>query len=192
MLDLVALRDDLVHARLTRDGAGDRFLGGAIIVVLDLLVVGRFPMNEHADQAEQIVGFVLLVLFGVSRVARYALKKVEDKEDAFFVLLFGVMAVAAALASVVQLPGIVGAFLAGLALNEASQDKPAAEKLGFFARSLFIPVFFLVTGFLMIFGCLGWIIAARMEYWPEFPMWRLLGWLALSTVGGVTLVGSLL
>jgi Kef-type K+ transport system membrane component KefB len=77
------------------------------------------------------------------------LEKVEEQEDAFFVLLFGVMAVTAALARVVQLPGIVGAFLAGLALNEAALNKPAKEKLGFFANSLFIPAFFMVTGFLI-------------------------------------------
>jgi len=108
-----------------------------------------FSMSVLAVQLVEIVAFVLLVLFGVSRVARYALKKVEDHEDAFFVLLFGIMAVAAALAAVVQLPGIVGAFLAGLALNEAAQNKPAEEKLGFFANALFIPTFFLVTGFLI-------------------------------------------
>jgi Kef-type K+ transport system membrane component KefB len=108
-----------------------------------------FSMSVLAVQLVEIVAFVLLVLFGVSRVAKYALKKVENHEDAFFVLLFGIMAVAAALASVVQLPGIVGAFLAGLALNEAAQNKPAEEKLGFFANALFIPTFFLVTGFLI-------------------------------------------
>src|SRR5438093_12554870 len=108
-----------------------------------------FSMSVLAVQLVEIVAFVLLVLFGVSRIAKYALKKVENHEDAFFVLLFGIMAVAAALAAVVQLPGIVGAFLAGLALNEAAQNKPAAEKLGFFARSFFIPSFFLVTGFLI-------------------------------------------
>ena len=108
-----------------------------------------FSISVLAVQLVEIVAFVLLVLFGVSRVARYALKKVENHEDAFFVLLFGIMAVAAALASVVQLPGIVGAFLAGLALNEAAQNKPAEEKLGFFANALFIPTFFLVTGFLI-------------------------------------------
>jgi Kef-type K+ transport system membrane component KefB len=108
-----------------------------------------FSMSVLAVQLVEIVAFVLLVLFGVSRVAKYALKKVENHEDAFFVLLFGIMAVAAALAAVVQLPGIVGAFLAGLALNEAAQNKPAEEKLGFFANALFIPTFFLVTGFLI-------------------------------------------
>ena len=108
-----------------------------------------FSMSVLAVQLVEIVAFVLLVLFGVSRVAKYALKKVENHEDAFFILLFGIMAVSAALAAVVQLPGIVGAFLAGLALNEAAQNKPAEEKLGFFANALFIPTFFLVTGFLI-------------------------------------------
>src|SRR4051812_18198286 len=59
MLDLVALGDDLGHLRFAVDGSRDRFLGGAIIVVLDLLVVGGFPMDEHADANEEVVGFVL-------------------------------------------------------------------------------------------------------------------------------------
>jgi Na+:H+ antiporter len=108
-----------------------------------------FSLTTLAIQLTEIVAFVLLVLFGLSRVARYVLKKVEDKEDAFFLLLFGAMAVAALLAGLVQLPGIVGAFLVGLALNEASQNKPAKEKLGFFGNTIFIPAFFLVTGFLI-------------------------------------------
>src|SRR5262245_14828042 len=64
-------------------------------------------------------------------------------------MLFGIIIVAAILAGLVQLPGIVGAFLVGLALNESAQNKPAKEKLGFFGNTLFIPAFFLVTGFLI-------------------------------------------
>jgi Kef-type K+ transport system membrane component KefB len=108
-----------------------------------------FSMAVLATQLVEIVAFVLLVLFGLSRVARYAMHKVRDQEDAFFILLFGFMAVAAVLAQLVQLPGIVGAFLVGLALNEAAQNKPAKEKLGFFANTLFIPTFLFVTGFLI-------------------------------------------
>jgi Na+:H+ antiporter len=108
-----------------------------------------FSFSVLAVQLVEIVAFVLFVVVLVSRLARYALEKVEEQEDAFFILLFGVMAVTAALARVVQLPGIVGAFLAGLALNEAALNKPAKEKLGFFANSLFIPAFFMVTGFLI-------------------------------------------
>jgi Kef-type K+ transport system membrane component KefB len=108
-----------------------------------------FSFSVLAVQLVEIIGFVLFVLFVLSRVARYALHRVEEREDAFFVLLFGLMAVAAALAAVVQLPGIVGAFLAGLAINQAAESRPAKEKLGFFANALFIPMFFMVTGFLI-------------------------------------------
>jgi Kef-type K+ transport system membrane component KefB len=108
-----------------------------------------FSMSVLIVQLVEITAFVVFILLVVSRVARYVLEKAEQHEDAFFVLLFGIMAVAAALAAAVQLPGIVGAFLSGLALNSAAQGKPAAEKLGFFANALFIPTFFIVTGFLI-------------------------------------------
>jgi Kef-type K+ transport system membrane component KefB len=57
--------------------------------------------------------------------------------------------VAGLLAQSINLPGIVGAFLAGLAVNAAVRDKPAKEKLEFFGNSFFIPIFFIVTGFLI-------------------------------------------
>jgi len=57
--------------------------------------------------------------------------------------------VAGLLAQSINLPGIVGAFLAGLAVNEAVRDQPAKEKLEFVGNSIFIPIFFIVTGFLI-------------------------------------------
>ena len=59
------------------------------------------------------------------------------------------MVVAGLLARVVNLPGIVGAFLAGLALNAAVHDKPAKGILQVLANSLFIPIFFIVIGLLI-------------------------------------------
>jgi len=77
------------------------------------------------------------------------LKKLEADENAYFVVMLGIMGVAAVLAQTINLPGIVGAFLAGLAVNAAAHEKPAKEKLEFFGNSLFIPVFFVATGFLI-------------------------------------------
>jgi hypothetical protein len=37
--------------------------------------------------------------------------------------------------------GIVGAFLAGMAVNATFKNKPAKEKLTFFGNSFFIPIF---------------------------------------------------
>ena len=59
------------------------------------------------------------------------------------------MAIAGVLAAAIQLPAIVGAFLAGLAINASAQKAPASLKLEFLSKSFFIPIFFVVTGFLI-------------------------------------------
>ena len=108
-----------------------------------------FSMSELGVQLLEIALFVPLILFGLSHVGAYFLGKVGDDEEGSFILMLAVMAAAAALSAVIDLPGIVGAFLAGLAVNAAVHDKPAKEKLQFFGDSLFIPIFFVVTGFLI-------------------------------------------
>jgi Kef-type K+ transport system membrane component KefB len=69
---------------------------------------------------------------------------------AYFVTMLGIMAVAGELADLINLPDIVGAFLAGWAVNAAAADHPAKEKLHFFASAFFIPIFFIVIGFLIV------------------------------------------
>jgi Kef-type K+ transport system membrane component KefB len=108
-----------------------------------------FSASALALLLAEIAGYIVLVLFGLSRIAAYVLKRVEDEEDAYFVLMLCIMAVAAVLADAIQLPGIVGAFLAGLAVNASARDKPASATLNFLSKSLFIPIFFIVTGFLI-------------------------------------------
>src|SRR6516165_10423091 len=80
--------------------------------------------------------------------------------------MLGIMAVAGELADLINLPDIVGAFLAGLAVNAAVGDHPVKEKLDFFGRAFFIPIFFIVIGFLFVPGAVGrtildnfWLVA---------------------------------
>lgn len=108
-----------------------------------------FSVSGLAIQLIEIAVFFPLVLFGLSRLGAYALRKAGNDENAFFVLMLAILAIASLLAEVINLPGIVGAFLAGLAVNAAVHQKPAKEKLEFFGNSLFIPIFFVVTGFLI-------------------------------------------
>lgn len=108
-----------------------------------------FSVLNLGVQLVEIAIFIPLVLFGLSRLGAYFLGKVENDENAYFILMLGIMVVAGLLAQIINLPGIVGAFLAGLAVNAAVHDKPAKGKLEFFANSLFVPIFFIVTGFLI-------------------------------------------
>jgi Kef-type K+ transport system membrane component KefB len=109
--------------------------------------VSGFSVSALAVQLVEIAVFVPLVLVGLSRLGVRVLKTVEDEEDTYFLFVLGMLAASALLAQLVNLPGIVGAFLAGLAVNAAVRQKPATDKLEFFGRSLFIPVFFIGTGF---------------------------------------------
>jgi hypothetical protein len=53
-------------------------------------------------------------------------------------------------------------------------------------------IFGLVTAPFVVLGCIGWIIAARMEYWSKFPIWQLLAWLALCVSGALPLLARLI
>src|SRR5215471_16995029 len=108
-----------------------------------------FSALTLSRQILEIAAFIPLLLFGVSRLGAWFLNKVRDSEDGFFVVMLAIVAVAGSLADLINLPPIVGAFLAGLAVNEATQEHPAKEKLEFFASALFIPLFFIDTGFLI-------------------------------------------
>ncbi len=108
-----------------------------------------FSVPALAVQLLEIAVFVPLILFGLSRAGAYLLSKVRNNEDAEFVLMLGIMALAGMLADYINLPGIVGAFLAGLAVNAAVRERAAKEKLDFFGKALFIPCFFVATGFLI-------------------------------------------
>src|SRR5690606_18618624 len=58
MLDVVALSGCFSSGRLAGDRALDSFLRSAAVVVLDLGVVGCFPVDEHANADEHVISFV--------------------------------------------------------------------------------------------------------------------------------------
>jgi Kef-type K+ transport system membrane component KefB len=111
---------------------------------------GGFSWAQLTLQALGIVLFVPLLLLGLAWVTARLLHAAGDDEAVQFVLLLLLaLAVAALLAQAVQLPDIVGAFLAGLAVNAAARGLPATAKLELVANALFIPAFFFVTGFIV-------------------------------------------
>lgn len=113
------------------------------------LYASGFSVSGIAIQVIEIIVFVPLVLLGLGRAGAWLLRRVEDEEETYFILMFGILAVTALLAEWIKLPGIVGTFLAGLAVNASVKNKPAKGKLAFLGNTLFIPIFFIVTGFLI-------------------------------------------
>jgi len=128
-----------------------------------------FSPSGLTVQIVEVAIFVPLILIGVSRAGAWLLNKLRDNQAGYFVTMLGIMAVAGELADIINLPDIVGAFLAGWAVNAATADHPAKEKLDFFGRAFFIPIFFIVIGFLIVPVAVGqtifnnfWLVAGMV------------------------------
>lgn len=127
------------------------FTDVAALLVLAVCIpihVSGFAPDKFVGQLLQLAVYVPAVVLGLGWVSRklFALKPSKEGQFALMLLLVAVAAVAA---EAINLEGIIGAFLAGLAVNTATRDSEAKHELEFIGNHLFIPVFFLTIGFLI-------------------------------------------
>ncbi len=125
-------------------------LGSLLILAICLPVhsVG-FSAQAFAVQLIELAIYVPVVLFGLSALARRFLRRRGDSTENQFFLILLIMILAAEGAELIHLEAIIGAFLAGLAVNRSLKHSEAKEQLEFLANTLFIPAFFLTIGFLI-------------------------------------------
>jgi Kef-type K+ transport system membrane component KefB len=153
------------------------FTDVAALLVLAVCIpihAAGFSPDTFAVQLLMLAVYVPAVLLGLGWVSRklFALKPAKEGQ---FALLLLVAAVAAVAAEAIHLEGIIGAFLAGLAVNTAARDSEAKHELEFLGNHLFIPTFFLTIGFLIDLGTFARTLATHF-------------WLVAGIVGG--LIGS--
>ena len=119
-----------------------------VLAVCIPIHVAGFSARAFLMQLAELAVYVPLVVFGLGTLTRWLMPRVTSKEGQFLVMLL-VVAIAAIGAEAIHLEGIIGAFLAGLALNRAVQDSRAKQELEFLGNTLFIPMFFITVGFLI-------------------------------------------
>lgn len=93
--------------------------------------------------------YVPAVLLGLSWAARNLMRWLHATRDGQLLVMLLMVVVAAVAAEAIQLEGIIGAFMAGLAVNRAVQHSEGKETLEFLGNTLFIPMFFVTIGFLI-------------------------------------------
>jgi Kef-type K+ transport system membrane component KefB len=108
-----------------------------------------FDPAALAIQLVELALFVFIMVFVLGRTGHWLFTRLGRTDEASFALMLGIVAIGAALAEALQLEGILGAFLAGIAVNEAVRGTSAKEKIEFLGNAFFIPCFFIVTGFLV-------------------------------------------
>src|SRR6476469_8560047 len=119
-----------------------------VLAVCIPIYVSGFAPDTFAIQLFQLGVYVPAVILGLGWVAQKLFARKPPKEGQFALMLL-LVAVAAVAAEAIHLEGIIGAFLAGLAVNKAARDSEAKHELEFIGNHLFIPVFFLTIGFLI-------------------------------------------
>jgi Kef-type K+ transport system membrane component KefB/nucleotide-binding universal stress UspA family protein len=87
---------------------------------------------------------------GLPRLARWFFSNAGQDRNLRFLFVMVALFVTASLAEVIGIEAIVGAFLAGLALNRSVPNGGALmERIEFLGAALFIPLFLLATGMLI-------------------------------------------
>jgi Kef-type K+ transport system membrane component KefB len=144
--------------KLVKDEAVAVTIGGTVFTDLASLLVlavclpihtSGFSLFGFAVQIGELTAYVLLVFFGLSALGRWLIERMGDSKERQVTLILLIVALAGFGAEVINLESIIGAFLAGLAINRALSHSEAKEQLDFLGNSLFIPMFFVSIGFLI-------------------------------------------
>ncbi|MEM8718511.1 MAG: cation:proton antiporter [Cyanobacteria bacterium P01_G01_bin.39] len=129
-------------------------------VVTSILTLASFSViqaivNDSIGFFLWIKLFVLLPIFGLSywllvaKLGNLILKKTEDFLIPQYIFVLTSLFVAATATQLLGVDAIVGAFIAGLALNSLiSLDSPLMNRIEFVGNSLFIPIFLISVGVL--------------------------------------------
>src|SRR5262245_2578687 len=113
-----------------------------------------FSVSAVTKQLVEIAVFVPVVLFGLSRVGAYAIKKAEAEEVAYFALMFGIMAVAGVLAQAINLPGISRSVPCRVGGQRFSSRQARKREAGIFWKFFLHPDFLLRNRILDRPGCI--------------------------------------
>jgi Kef-type K+ transport system membrane component KefB len=144
---------------ITKNEAVTVTVGGTIItdtaVLLILAVItGSVDGELNQDFWLKLTGsfllFAFVVLFGFPFIGRWFFKKIKDDQTTHFIFVFAMVFLAAWLAELAGTEGIIGAFLAGLALNQLIPHTSALmNRIEFTGNAIFIPFFLISVGMLV-------------------------------------------
>lgn len=123
----------------------------ALIVLAVCLGVskGNFTASKLIFLLGSLGLYTAVVLLGLKRLAVFFFRATGKDEGNQFLFVMLSVFLAAVVAQLIGVEGIIGAFLAGLAINSVIGEGPVKEKTEFLGSVLFIPMFFINMGLLL-------------------------------------------
>lgn len=134
-------------------------IGGTILTDTAVLIILAVIIGASQGQLDQqfwvtlgiSFSIFLLIMFGiVPRIAKWFFQKVNSEKTAHYVFVLTVVFFAAFLAEIAGLEHIIGAFVAGLALNKLIPHSSALmNRIEFMGNAIFIPFFLISVGMIV-------------------------------------------
>ncbi|MEB3886457.1 cation:proton antiporter [Lyngbya sp. CCY1209] len=124
----------------------------AALLVLAICVSihgGDFSAMTLVVQLGALAIYSAIVLFGLDWAGKEYFRRTGDEESNQFLFVLLAVFLAAVGSQIINVDQIVGAFLAGLAVNDVIGHSPVEEKVEFVGSTLFIPFFFVGMGLLI-------------------------------------------
>ena len=147
----------------------------AALLVLAICIsihAGDFSATSLLIQLITLGLYAFLVLFGFDRAGKEYFRRTGDEESNQFLFILLAVFLASVGAQIINVDKIVGAFLAGLAVNDVVGRSPVEEKVEFVGSTLFIPFFFVDMGLLLDIPGFATTLTSEL-------------WLTLAIVGGL-------
>ncbi|MDD3788380.1 MAG: cation:proton antiporter [Petrimonas sp.] len=147
---------------VTKNQAVAVTVGGTVIadtvalVILAVIIQGKEGSLDFGFFARLIISllvFSVIVFVFIPKIARKFFEKVGSEKYAHYIFVLFVVFLAGLLAEIEGVEPIIGAFLAGLALNPLiPQTSALMNRIEFIGNALFIPIFLISVGMMLDIG----------------------------------------
>lgn len=152
----------------------------AVLLILAVIVgksQGAITQEFWIRLGISLLAFSLIMFLVIPRIAKWFFQKLESEKHSHYIFVLSVVFFAAFLAELAGVEPIIGAFIAGLALNKLIPHSSALmNRIEFIGNSLFIPFFLISVGMLVdvrviLSGPMAWIIAGTLTVVALLGKW---------------------
>jgi Kef-type K+ transport system membrane component KefB len=152
----------------------------AVLMVLAVIVASTTGNLDPAFWVQlviSLIAFALIILYGYPIIARWFFRNIPESGTGQYVFVLALVFLAGVLAELAGVEPIIGAFLAGLAINRLIPSNSALmHRIEFVGNAIFIPFFLISVGMLVdlrvIFsGTQALIVAGTMTFAAILGKW---------------------
>lgn len=160
---------------------GGTILTDTAVLIILAVIMGNTNGNLNTEfwlrLGISLAIFTAIMFLIIPRIAKWFFRKLESEKHSHYIFVLSIVFLAAFLAEVAGVEPIIGAFVAGLALNKLIPHSSALmNRIEFIGNALFIPFFLISVGMhvdmsVILSGPTALIVAGTLSVVALFSKW---------------------